>query len=415
MNRIQTRLTAVLAAMLLTITFSAHAQEKNGILFPYAFIGLQGGGQTTFTDYNNWELITPTASVSVGVHFTPVIAARLHFNGIWNKSGISYKDIDAKYKYNYLTSDLDVMVNLINLTKKKNYPIKVYLIGGIGLNYAWDNEEVSALRPYISSSDSRNRLSHNFRVGTMLDINIARNWSANLEIAANSLSNRYNSKTSSYFRGSNNGDDWQLTAQVGISYKIPFKKNATASDDVYLDPTFAQYKKWLDSEGIAIAPQIPEPDSITIDSTIWYDDVTFTTKSVEEKIERNIYYGIRKSALAVPQVEIDAIADFVKNHKDCRVTVTGYADKGTGNPTINMKYSKERAEKATKGLIDSGVPANIITTSAKGDTVQPFPNDNDKNRVVISVAVGKTDQKEEVKTKKSKVVKVRVPNPNKAK
>ncbi len=407
MNRIQTRLMAVLTAMLFTTAFSANAQEKNGISFPYAFIGLQGGGQTTFTNYNNWELITPTASVSVGVHFTPVIAARVHVNGLWNKSGVCRDGVDAKFKYNYATTDLDVMVNIINLLAKKNYPLKVYLIGGVGLNCAWDNEEVPALKRYISTSDSRNRLSHNYRVGAMLDLNVARHWSVNLEVAGNSLSDRYNSKVQK------GNDDWQLTAQLGVAYKIPFKKNANVSDDYYVDPTFALYKKWLDSDGIAIAPTIPEPDSITVDSTVWYDDVSVATKTVEEKIERNSYYNIRESNLAVPQVEIDAIADFVKNHKDCRVTVTGYADKGTGNPTINMKYSKQRAEKATKGLIDAGVPASIITTTAKGDTVQPFPSDNDKNRVVISVAVGKTDKTEEVKTKKSKTVKVRVPNPKK--
>ena len=71
-----------------------------------------------------------------------------------------------------------------------------------------------------------------------------------------------------------------------------------------------------------------------------------------------------------------------------------------------MKYSKERADKATKGLIAAGVPASIITTSAKGDTVQPFA-DNDKNRVVITVATGKGTQKEKVVTKKFRTKEVR--------
>ena len=61
---------------------NSSSKVKEGLDFPYAFVGIQGGGQTTFTNYNNWQLITPTASVSAGVHFNNIIAARLHVNGL---------------------------------------------------------------------------------------------------------------------------------------------------------------------------------------------------------------------------------------------------------------------------------------------------------------------------------------------
>ena len=81
MKRIHTRLATLLAAALFANAFSANAQEApdNYVSYPYAFVGLQGGVQETATHtYNNWKLFTPTASVSFGVHFTPVIGARLH-------------------------------------------------------------------------------------------------------------------------------------------------------------------------------------------------------------------------------------------------------------------------------------------------------------------------------------------------
>ena len=37
---------------------------------------------------------------------------------------------------------------------------------------------------------------------------------------------------------------------------------------------------------------------------------------------------------------------------------------------------------------EHGINAANITTDWKGDTVQPFPNDNDKNRCVIIKGVG---------------------------
>ena len=62
-----------------------------------------------------------------------------------------------------------------------------------------------------------------------------------------------------------------------------------------------------------------------------------------------------------------------------------YADAGTGNANINMKYSKQRAENVAKALTNAGIDAARITVDAKGDTVQPF-SENDKNRVTIAIA-----------------------------
>ena len=81
----------LVAATLLSASTTAFAQAEDRLdykPFPHVFVGVQGGAQTTFTNYDNLKLITPTASLSVGSFFTPVVGARLHFNGIWNKGGL---------------------------------------------------------------------------------------------------------------------------------------------------------------------------------------------------------------------------------------------------------------------------------------------------------------------------------------
>ena len=50
-----------------------------------------------------------------------------------------------------------------------------------------------------------------------------------------------------------------------------------------------------------------------------------------------------------------------------------------------MKYSQGRAENVAKALTEAGIDAARITVDAKGDTVQPF-SENDKNRVTIAIA-----------------------------
>ena len=60
----------------------------------------------------------------------------------------------------------------------------------------------------------------------------------------------------------------------------------------------------------------------------------------------------------------------------------GIRSAGTGTAQINLRTSRNRAQNLTQLLIRSGIDKDRIITEAKGDTVQPF-KENDMNRVVI--------------------------------
>jgi outer membrane protein OmpA-like peptidoglycan-associated protein len=215
-----------------------------------------------------------------------------------------------------------------------------------------------------------NRLSHNARVGAQVDWNLHKNVSLNLEVAANSLSDRYNSKVS-------NKDDWQLTAQLGLAFKFGYKKKP-----------------------------VPEEVWETRVDTIWYDDIAYTPRVEDGTITWNVFYQIRESDFNDPNAQLAAIGAFLKDHRECKVTIKSYADVQTGNPKINMEYSKQRSEKAVKALVDAGVNASIITAEYFGDTVQPFA-ENDKNRVSIITATGLKDVKDQYTVKKFRTKEVR--------
>ena len=89
------------------------------------------------------------------------------------------------------------------------------------------------------------------------------------------------------------------------------------------------------------------------------------------------------------------------------MNIVGYADKQTGNPRINMEYSRQRAQKAAEALEKAGIDKALISVDYKGDTVQPFPEDNDRNRVVIITAEGTEKTKEKVVNKKFRTKEVR--------
>ena len=143
----------------------------------------------------------------------------------------------------------------------------------------------------------------------------------------------------------------------------------------------------------------------TRQDTIWYDDAIFTPHVEDGKATWNVFYKIRESDFEADE-QLAAIGAFLKDHRECKVDIKSYADVETGNPKINMEYSRLRCEKAVKALTDAGVPASSITSSYYGDTVQPFA-ENDKNRVSIIVATGLKDINEKSMVKKFKTKEVR--------
>lgn len=351
--------------------------EKDYKPYPHMFFGLHGGAQATFTNYKFGKLITPMYGVSFGGYFNPVVGARLHVSGFQSKGGI--KSLNTTYDYKYAVSDLDLMINLTNIfSANKDRLFNVILLGGVGLNYAWDNDDFNGLNAQLGGiyplAWEDNRLGHNVRVGMMFDFNIAKHFGMNLELGANNTSDRYNSKTS-------NSNDWSANASIGLIFKFGHKKAEKKEEPV------------------------PVEEWATRTDTVWYDDVTYKEVPVQQTYEEQIYYQIRMSE-PEPASKVQAIVKFINEHKNCKVNVVAYADKGTGTPELNMRYSKERAENVVAALVEAGVDKGIITSDYKGDTVQPFA-ENDKNRVAIVKVTGEGVKKEEVKTKKYRLEETR--------
>ena len=376
-------------AAALSMLMAGAVQAQEGVK-SFSFVEAQGGVQLTSTDAKMDKLITPTAALSFGHYFTPVVGARLHVNAWESKSGYN----DQFYKWKYVTPDLDLLLNLSNIfSKKQVHALNVILLGGVGLNYAWDNDDLKGLNLPANATPlawDKNRLSHNLRAGLRVETNQAKRLGLYLEVNANSLSDRFNSKT-------NNSDDWMFTAMLGLSFRFNQKSAA---------PKY-------------ITKMVEIVDTIEVDEPYVTKEIVKRPKEVKEKKNMNeaIFFKIAQSdadkAAGVDEA-IKKVADLMKTSDDAVFTVTGYADKGTGTPKINAKYAKLRAEDVTKKLVDEhGIDASRIKTDSKGDTVQPF-EENDKNRCVIitgegtfKVTVYEDAEVEKKETRKVKKVRVR--------
>ena len=287
-----------LATAALMMATAAQAQTDDWK--SYTYVEAQGGLQVTATQMNFGKLITPTAAFSVGHYFTPVVGARLHVNGWKAKSGI--KNPDQYYKWNYITPDLDLMLNLSNLFNK-NYDrlLNVILLGGVGLNYAWDNDELKALNLPAYKAPlawDKNRLSHNLRAGLRLETNMQKPLGLSLEVNANSLDDRFNSKT-------NDQDDWMFTAMLGLSYRFGHK---AAKKD--FTPAVVTMKK-----------EVPAPAT----ATAVMEEVPVVKKVMERRpvvskekvnLHKEVFYAIRLSDNDNHTATLKEVAQFMKDNPD---------------------------------------------------------------------------------------------------
>lgn len=350
----------LLAAVLMMSGLSANAQETERIEFnPHMFLQLQAGAQYTLGEAKFNKLISPNAQLALGYQFTPVWALRLAVNGWQSKGGFKS---NTTYKWNYVAPGLDVKFNLVNAIGGYN-PDRVFglnIIVGAAANIGFNNDDAADLaRTYVMRKLWNGTCVNPVgRAGFDLDFRLSKCVSLNLECMANGTLERYNSKAKS----DKSNADWYFNALAGIKIALGKTENVipVAVPVVIEEP----------------APK-PEPKP------------TPKPKPVVKKapeMQTEIFYSIRETVIPESeQGKVNNLIGFLKANPETRVNVTGYADAGTGNPKINMKYSQGRAENVAKALTEAGIDAARITVDAKGDTVQPF-SENDKNRVTIAIA-----------------------------
>ena len=372
-----------LFALLLSLAMvtTAAAQERKDAQtrsYPYFFAGIQGGAQTTFTNYDATKLITPIGGVNVGAMLAPAVGARLHVSGINNKGGFRYSG--QKYDYNYAVTDLDLMLNLCRVfAPGKETLMDLYLIGGAGFGVTWNNDDFKHLAAAALADGNQHlgwddrRFVHNFRVGLQLEANVSKLIGINLEVTANNLQDRFNAKL-------NGHGDWQLQALLGVNFRFGGKKKGAL---VYVPQPAPVQPAPVQPAPVAQPAAQPQPKP----------EVKPQPKPVEQKPESEgltVRFALAKAVVTEDEAaKIAAFAQWLKNHPKAKAEITGYADAGTGNTGINSNLSRQRVQAVAKILTQKhGISASRIKTAYKGDTVQPFAA-NDDNRVVIGTAVEK--------------------------
>ena len=361
------RIRNLLVAILTVSSTVAFAQEQRQIkeegktvFKPHWFMQVQAGAAHTVGEADFTDLISPAAAVNVGYKFAPAFGARLGVSGWQAKAG--WVTPSQTYQYKYLQGNLDIMADLSTLFCGFN-PKRVfnaYIFGGAGLNHAFDNDEANALDTRSHEleylwQDKQNLIAG--RMGLGCDLRLNDRLAINIEGNANALSDKFNSKKAG-------NCDWQFNVLVGLNIKLGKSYKKTAP--VYYEP-----EPIVEQPKPQPVVKQPEPEPVAV---------------VVEPMKQNIFFALNSALLQEDQQsKIDAMVAYMEKYPASKAAITGYADKETGNPRINMTLSEKRAKIVADALKAKGIAADRIVTDFKGDTVQPF-RVPEENRVSVCIA-----------------------------
>ena len=363
-------------AMSCLVANAQDAPKTEYVFNPHWYVQGQIGAQYTLGEVKFGDLLSPNIQLGVGRQFTPIWGARFSINAWQSKGGINeYSWTDGakvgkeKYNWKYIAPQLDATFNLSNAIAgfNPNRTVSVGLLAGIGANIAFSNDDAVALAP---TDATHNHGSENMkyawdgtkvrflgRFGANVDFRIDDAWSIGVEATANVTTDKYNSKKAG------NGD-WYFNALVGVRYNI----GKTYSTRTITPP--APVEKIVER----IVEKIVEVPAKTEE------------RVKGGKLRREVFFTIGKNKISQDGFnKIQEVVDFMKKYPEATVTVTGYADRGTGSAKFNDRIAARRADVVETELVNRGIARDRIVKSSKGSRVQPF-NDNDMNRVTICIA-----------------------------
>lgn len=356
------KLKFIITAMALTaVCVGAHAQEKKSNPNPW-FIQGQLGATYSTGDADFGKLIAPSGAISAGKYFSPVWGARLSISGWQGRVGSEVSK--QAHGFYYGAATVDGLMNLSQLIKA--YPDRLFdlsVIAGVGFNRAFSKS--------VSSFVGRLGLQGSFRLNDAIDFNI--------EALANGVSDRWNGRN-------DHSIDTYFNVGVGFTYKFKTgQKCFTCISEEYPEIIYTEEEvnQLINEQREQVKEAVimeQKPDTVVITPDC-------PPAKVVKGIKSHVSFALGKTeVISNQEMNVLAIADYMKQFPDSKATITGYADNGTGNRDINLRLARLRAETVAKQLTEKyGISSDRLTVSSMQEDEQPFQT-NDWNRVVIIIA-----------------------------
>ena len=322
---------------------------------PHWYVKAQGGAAYDIGEAKFSQLVSPALQLSLGYKFNEFIGVRGSLSGLWARNRYAYPE--AKYSWNFIQPAVEAEFDLTNLfwgfDPERKTSLYAFVGGGVAFSFNNDDAVEADKRFGIDFQKlwKDTRWNPVVRAGLGVDYNITDEIAIGAEVNANMLPDHFNSKI-----GRHDNRDWHFNALVGVKFTLGKSYGYT----------HALY------EDIVQPVTQPEPQPQFVDVPI--EKISFNV---------NIQFLINQSVIRANQIpKLQRLLSYLNEHPRAFIRLSGYADKDTGTPEINMRLSQERAQVVSQYLMDAGIEEWRIRRFAKGDRVQPFDIPED-NRVCI--------------------------------
>lgn len=369
------------------------------------FISIHGGVNHSMSENARFgkffDMTKPSVALSVGKYFSPAIGARVQFAYMKQQSRANSEAIEAfpsvygkgNYGFSMLGGYVDGLFNLNNIFSQYKESTRFNVVGILGLGFnssfgfddkveAWGPNSTNAknnteFAPYQVYTDNetyfalRGGLQFNYMLSNSLDLG--------LEATFNATDDGYN--------GTRYDRKWDTYVNVMLGLTWHFKDHygdrrfryTEVSDQATIDYLNQQ----INEERAKVRPVEPE-QVVEVKKEIVKNEILDMTVSFI--IDKYNVTDIQKKNVA-------AAAQYLEEHPNVNLIVTGYADVKTGNPAYNLKLSQRRAETVYNMLVkEYNVSPDRIRVDYKGDSLQPYQLKNEWNRVVVFITEPRNDK-----------------------
>ncbi|MCP9611271.1 OmpA family protein [Coprobacter tertius] len=332
------------------------------------YISLGAGAQTFLTEHKGDAQYTLAMSFALGKWITPYVGIRI--NAMGGSLHSLWPDKTHMFHTRYAAVYGDLMWDLTNALGGYNERrvVSVIPFAGVGGIYGFHNPEANRKTYGFPVSIG---MKINFRLGHYVDFF--------LEGRANAMTDQFN--------GVIQGRQIESIVSAIGGLTVKFGKERFVAYDAYADRMVInglnnrvnELRSQLEVCESRECPPCPEQEVVV------QEVIAEVPQNCNTDLAAVVRFRINSAVVSNEEmVNVYNIAQWMKKNPDCNVMVSGYADKETGTPAYNLSLSKKRAEAVVKILTSKyGINANRIHMEGMGSNKQPYPNNNNWNRVVI--------------------------------
>lgn len=336
------------------------------------------------------HIMTPEYNFAVGRWFTPYIGFRINaLGGVlhWDNPTAA-RTRDGWTSANHVNLNLEFMWDMCNSLGGVNpkRPFSVIPFVGLGGDFMWNIRGIEGGAP--AATNILNRRNDPWRKSWTLPVSAGIQFRIRLcdyvDFFAEARAAFYGDNWNGCAYGQ--AVDAKVSAIGGFNFNIGGRKWNTynecvsASEIAALNGQVNNLRAELLEANQALAAALETPQQVTNAQEV-------IVEGPDQPLMATVRFKINSSVIA-PEEEVNVynMAQYLKDNPSVNITVAGYADKDTGTAEYNQALSQRRAQAVADALTTKyGIPSSRIAIQAEGSATQPYPANNDWNRIVIFV------------------------------